>query len=169
MQAAKPKAASKKAAAATSKPKPAKTTATKPAAASKKRKLDSSSDLDDDDTPPPPPKSSKKHIDYNENKTIEEIYQRKTPLEHILLRPDTYIGTTEMNQQSLWVLDPGSTKFVNRPVSIVPGLYKIVDEILVNAADNKVHNFIRLVILAWKFREAYCMFNNPLTVGGCYY
>ncbi|KAF9155958.1 DNA topoisomerase 2 [Linnemannia schmuckeri] len=139
-KAAKSKVAPKKAAAATSKPKPAKTTAAKPAAASKKRKLDSPSDRDDDDTPPPPPKSSKKHTDYNENKTIEEIYQRKTPLEHILLRPDTYIGTTEMNQQSLWVLDPDSTKFVNRPVNIVPGLYKIVDEILVNAADNKIRD-----------------------------
>jgi DNA gyrase/topoisomerase IV subunit B len=67
------------------------------------------------------------------------MYQKKTPLEHILLRPDTYIGTTEMNQASLWVLDPDSTKFVNRPVNIVPGLYKIVDEIIVNAADNKVN------------------------------
>ncbi|KAF9333109.1 DNA topoisomerase 2, partial [Linnemannia elongata] len=138
-KAAKPKATPKKAASATSKPKTAKTIAAKPAAASKKRKLDSTSDHDDDDTPPPP-KSSKKHTDYNENKTIEEIYQRKTPLEHILLRPDTYIGTTEMNQQSLWVLDPDSTKFVNRSVNIVPGLYKIVDEILVNAADNKIRD-----------------------------
>ena len=25
-------------------------------------------------------------------KTIEEIYQQKTPLEHILDRPDTYVG-----------------------------------------------------------------------------
>lgn len=94
--------------------------------------------IDSDDAEPPAPKSLKKSADYNENKTIEEIYQKKTPLEHILLRPDTYIGTTEMNQQMLWVLDPDSTKFVNRSVNIVPGLYKIVDEILVNAADNKV-------------------------------
>lgn len=92
----------------------------------------------DDNVTPPPSKSQKKMTDYNETKTIEEIYQKKTPLEHILLRPDTYIGTTEMNQQSLWVLDPDSSKFVNRQVNIVPGLYKIVDEIIVNAADNKV-------------------------------
>jgi hypothetical protein len=70
-----------------------------------------------------------------------------------------------MNQQPLWVLDPDSTKFVNRPVSIVPGLYKIVDEILVNAADNKVHNFIRPVIVAWTIRKAYYTFISSLTVG----
>lgn len=27
-------------------------------------------------------------------KTIEQTYQKKTPLEHILLRPDTYVGST---------------------------------------------------------------------------
>ena len=26
----------------------------------------------------------------NTPKTVEEMYQKKTPLEHILLRPDTY-------------------------------------------------------------------------------
>ena len=29
------------------------------------------------------------------NKTIEQIYQKKSQLEHILLRPDTYVGSTE--------------------------------------------------------------------------
>ena len=28
-------------------------------------------------------------------KTIEQIYQKKTQLEHILMRPDTYIGAVE--------------------------------------------------------------------------
>ena len=36
---------------------------------------------------------------------IEKIYQKKTQLEHILIRPDTYIGSVEMYQQYLWVFD----------------------------------------------------------------
>ncbi|CAI0404684.1 unnamed protein product [Linum tenue] len=68
-------------------------------------------------------------------KTIEEMYQKKTQLEHILLRPDTYIGSIEKHTQTLWVYEDG--RMVNRSVSYVPGLYKIFDEILVNAADNK--------------------------------
>jgi DNA topoisomerase-2 len=36
---------------------------------------------------------------------IEKIYQKKTQLEHILIRPDTYIGSVEMYNQYLWVLD----------------------------------------------------------------
>lgn len=64
------------------------------------------------------------------------MYQKKTQLEHILLRPDTYVGSIEKHEQTLWVYDT-SGEMVNKSVSYVPGLYKIFDEILVNAADNK--------------------------------
>eukprot|EP00420_Gonyaulax_spinifera_P030171 CAMPEP_0197881140 /NCGR_PEP_ID=MMETSP1439-20131203/8722_1 /TAXON_ID=66791 /ORGANISM="Gonyaulax spinifera, Strain CCMP409" /LENGTH=54 /DNA_ID=CAMNT_0043500727 /DNA_START=49 /DNA_END=210 /DNA_ORIENTATION=+ len=43
------------------------------------------------------------HMKGREGKTIEEIYQKKTQLEHILLRPDTYVGSTEPQSQELWV------------------------------------------------------------------
>ncbi len=68
---------------------------------------------------------------------IEKIYTKKTQLEHILLRPDTYIGSTEKATQDMWVYDEKSDEIIRRSVSIVPGLYKIFDEIIVNAADNK--------------------------------
>ena len=73
----------------------------------------------------------------SKGKTIEEIYTKKTQLEHILLRPDTYIGSVEKQAQLMWVLDDESKQIVNRNCSHVPGLYKIFDEIIVNAADNK--------------------------------
>jgi DNA topoisomerase-2 len=69
-------------------------------------------------------------------RTVEEIYQKKTPLEHILLRPDTYIGSVETQKDKLWVFDRETQKLVFKEISYVPGLYKIFDEILVNAADN---------------------------------
>jgi len=71
-------------------------------------------------------------------KAIEDIYQKKTQLEHILLRPDTYIGSTEKQQAQLWVHN--GSEMVYKNVSYTPGLYKIFDEILVNAADNKVRD-----------------------------
>ena len=71
-------------------------------------------------------------------KTVEEIYQKKTQLEHILLRPDTYIGSVEAIRQPMWVWDEESGGIVMREITYVPGFYKIFDEILVNAADNKV-------------------------------
>uniref|UniRef100_A0A8R1U3B2 DNA topoisomerase 2 n=1 Tax=Onchocerca volvulus TaxID=6282 RepID=A0A8R1U3B2_ONCVO len=69
---------------------------------------------------------------------IEKIYQKKSQLEHILLRPDTYIGSVERTDKApMWVYDAELERIVLRDISFVPGLYKIFDEILVNAADNK--------------------------------
>ncbi|KAJ9671211.1 hypothetical protein PVL29_027276 [Vitis rotundifolia] len=55
-------------------------------------------------------------------KTIEETYQEKTQLEHILLQPNTYISSMEKHTQELWVFENNEMIF---------------NEILVNAADNK--------------------------------
>jgi len=70
------------------------------------------------------------------SKTIEQIYQKKSQLEHILLRPDTYIGSIEVQRERLWVWDDVKQKIIRREINFVPGLYKIFDEILVNACDN---------------------------------
>lgn len=77
-------------------------------------------------------------IGSDNKKTLEEIYQKKTQLEHILLRPDSYIGSTEFQVQQMWVFENDS--MVLRDVTYAPGLYKIFDEIIVNAADNKVRD-----------------------------
>ena len=68
--------------------------------------------------------------------SVERIYQKKTPLEHILLRPDTYIGSVQPTTESMWVYEEGAGMTM-RDITFVPGFYKIFDEILVNAADNK--------------------------------
>jgi DNA topoisomerase-2 len=69
--------------------------------------------------------------------TIEKTYQKKSQLEHILLRPDTYIGSVEKVSELMWVYDSEKDMIVQKQIEYVPGLYKIFDEILVNAADNK--------------------------------
>lgn len=78
----------------------------------------------------PPPKQNKKQ-------TIEKTYQKKSQLEHILLRPDTYIGSVEKVSELMWVYDTDKEMMIQKQIEYVPGLYKIFDEILVNAADNK--------------------------------
>nr|XP_045014195.1 DNA topoisomerase 2-alpha [Jaculus jaculus] len=80
--------------------------------------------------------NKKKNEDAKKRLSIERIYQKKTQLEHILLRPDTYIGSVELVTQQMWVYDE-DVGMNYREVTFVPGLYKIFDEILVNAADNK--------------------------------
>jgi DNA topoisomerase-2 len=60
---------------------------------------------------------------------IEDVYVKKTHLEQILLRPDTYIGSVEKLTQTMCVFDEG-LGFRTREVTFVPGLFKIFDEIL---------------------------------------
>jgi len=64
-------------------------------------------------------------------------------LEHILKRPDSYIGSVETITQTMWTFDAETKRMVHREVRYVPGFFKIVDEILVNAADNKVSSLIK--------------------------
>ena len=83
-------------------------------------------------------------------KTIEETYKKVDSLEHVLLRPDMYVGSIESSKEKMWVFDSETTKFVQKEIEFIPALYKIYDEILVNAADNKVRdpnqNMVKVVL-----------------------
>ena len=73
--------------------------------------------------------------------TVEETYKKLTQLEHVLLRPDTFVGSCETSETTGWVVDCSETETMrHRDVRYVPALYKIFDEILVNANDQKVRD-----------------------------
>uniref|UniRef100_K3WUW3 DNA topoisomerase 2 n=1 Tax=Globisporangium ultimum (strain ATCC 200006 / CBS 805.95 / DAOM BR144) TaxID=431595 RepID=K3WUW3_GLOUD len=74
--------------------------------------------------------------------SVESIYQKKTPLEHVLLRPGMYIGSVETTKDTMWILSEsdGQQRMKQQVVEYVPALYKIFDEIIVNAVDNKVRD-----------------------------
>lgn len=86
--------------------------------------------LDDDDDVEERVVSSKK------GKTVEEQYTMMEQRDHVLARPDMYIGSTRRISEDLWVWDSTLNAMVMKPVTYSPGLYKIFDEVLVNAADN---------------------------------
>ena len=67
-------------------------------------------------------------------KTIEETYQKKTQLEHVLHRPGMYIGDIERINTERWVVN--GDKINRKTLSFSPGLYKIFDEIFTNATDH---------------------------------
>lgn len=96
---------------------------------------DSESDFSDGE---PPVKVSKKSN--GKASSASDQYQKLSQLEHILKRPDTYIGSVEKYESEQWVYDETSECMEKKSVSIVPGLFKIFDEILVNAADNKIRD-----------------------------
>ena len=58
-------------------------------------------------------------------RAIEDIYQKKTQHEHIMIRPDTYIGSLNYDKQSLYVFNNERQEIEFREIRYVPGLYKI--------------------------------------------
>lgn len=81
-------------------------------------------------------KNSKK----TQNKTIEERYQKKTQHEHILLRPDTYMDSIKNDNIKLYIFNEELQKITFEEKNINQGLYKIFDEILVNASDQSIRD-----------------------------
>ncbi|KAL0238940.1 hypothetical protein PCE1_004631 [Barthelona sp. PCE] len=71
---------------------------------------------------------------------IQEQYQVLEGREHVLLRPETYIGSIEPETASVFVCTSQETQTPEielRSITYTPGLIKIFDEILVNASDHK--------------------------------
>ena len=68
-----------------------------------------------------------------------ESVQKLTHIEHILKRPDSYVGPVSQTTESYWVLT-GENTFRKENLTYSPGLLKIFDEILVNCVDrNSLH------------------------------
>jgi DNA topoisomerase-2 len=67
-------------------------------------------------------------------KSIEETYQKKSQLEHVLHRPGMYIGDIDPITAERWILT--ESKMSKKLITYSPGLYKIFDEILTNATDH---------------------------------
>ena len=75
------------------------------------------------------------------NKSDAEKYNKIGQVEHILLRPDTYIGDIEQTTELMWIYNKESqdnddmVKIIKDTVTYTPGFRKVFDELLVNARD----------------------------------
>lgn len=62
-----------------------------------------------------------------------DSYQKFTQQEHVLNRPDMYVGSVQLCTEKMWVYDIGKGMDY-RKIEFVPALFKIFDEIIMNAA-----------------------------------
>jgi DNA topoisomerase-2 len=77
--------------------------------------------------------TKKKELD----QIISDKYKKLNPQEHVLTRPGMYIGSIEEDITNMWIVNDDS-KMIKKSIKYIPGLYKIVDEILVNTIDHAV-------------------------------
>ena len=64
---------------------------------------------------------------------MAEEYEQLSHEEHVLKLPDTYIGSVTTSEESQWVL--ADDKMVFKSLQFNPGLFKLFDEVVVNARD----------------------------------
>lgn len=102
----------------------------------------------------------------SEQDVLAKQYQKKSDKEHVLDNPDTYIGSKEKVDETLWVFSEGNSEgnskeiseemsettsegggsvketashhFVNKEIKHIPGLYKLFDEGVVNCRDHVI-------------------------------
>jgi DNA topoisomerase-2 len=73
-----------------------------------------------------------------EDAAISETYQKKTDKQHVLDNPDTYTGSMDVTEYDTYVYDDASSTILRKNLNIIPGLYKIFDESIVNSRDHQV-------------------------------
>src|SRR3972149_4870221 len=78
----------------------------------------------------------------NKSKTdIAKKYQKLLPIEHVLKRPGMYIGGVDEVDNTAWVLQESTgANVIEKTIKYSPGLYKIFDEIIVNAYDQTIRD-----------------------------
>ncbi len=58
--------------------------------------------------------------------------------EQIMLRPASYVGSSNTHREHRWIWDAATNRMIWREVAVNPALLKIFDEVLVNALDQRV-------------------------------
>ena len=66
---------------------------------------------------------------------IEDKYKVLTQIEHVLLRPQTYVGSNKMTVKDEWIISENSDRMEKKEISYIPSFIKIFDEVITNSVD----------------------------------
>ena len=69
-------------------------------------------------------------------KSNEENYKLMNDIEHVMKRPDSYVGSLDKVETECWIYDDKTNSIEYSEIEYVAGLYKIFDEVLVNSIDH---------------------------------
>ncbi len=69
---------------------------------------------------------------------LVKTYQKKTDKEHVLDNPDTYTGSMNFTDYETYVYNEKDDKISFKEINIIPGLYKLFDEGIVNCRDHHI-------------------------------
>jgi len=94
-----------------------------------------------------------KHNKTTKKNNVSTKYQKMSHTEHVLAKPDSYIGSTELEETEQYVLNDTDVENIviqKKTFMVCPGFYKCFDELIVNAFDH------------WKRQQKYNLTQNNI-------
>ncbi len=110
-------------------------------------------------------KSIKKVLNSEQNfleKSIEETYVKLSPIEHVLKKPGMYVGDLDFRQEKQFIYH--NDKIIQNIIEWSPGLYKIVDELIVNAYDQSIRDSTLKNIKCDINSKSFTIFNDGIGI-----
>ena len=95
-------------------------------------------------------------------KSIEETYVKLSPIEHVLKKPGMYIGDLDYRNEKQFIYN--KDKIEQKIISWSPGLYKIVDELIVNAYDQSIRDITLNNISVELDEKSFSIFNDGIGI-----
>jgi len=80
---------------------------------------------------------------------MAENYKKYTQIEHVLERPGMYVGDTKDVTSECWIINQETNTASIKTCRWNPGIFKIFDEILTNASDERQRNEKMSCIKVW--------------------
>ena len=74
----------------------------------------------------------------SDKKNLAQKYQKKTDKQHVLDNPDTYTGSMTETEYDTYIFNDETETIKQKNINIIPGLYKLFDEGIVNCRDHQV-------------------------------
>jgi len=91
-----------------------------------------------------------------------DTYKKFTQIEHVLNKPDMYIGGTEFISSKQFIYDKDT--IIEKDILYNPGLYKICDELIVNAYDQTIRDKTVDQINATINNTSFSIFNSGIGI-----
>ena len=94
--------------------------------------------------------------------SIENTYVKLSPIEHVLKKPGMYIGDLDFRKEKQFIYN--KNKINQEEINWSPGLYKIVDELIVNAYDQSIRDKTMTFINVNINSEYFSIYNDGIGI-----
>ena len=98
------------------------------------------------------------------SKSIEQTYVKLSPIEHVLKKPGMYVGDLDFRSEKQFIYDEKSNQIIQKNINWSPGLYKIVDELIVNAYDQSIRDTTLQLISVEIKPDSFTIFNDGIGI-----